>query len=73
MHPEKYLRYLVPTSLFGTARTKEILTSNPITDLARQDARDFDLKRALAKREGTGMPGPKQLAKQFKRWEKRLA
>lgn len=38
MHPEKYLRYLVPTSLFGTARTKEILTSNPITDLARQDA-----------------------------------
>ena len=38
MHPEKYLRYLVPTSLFGIARTKEILTSNPITDLARQDA-----------------------------------
>jgi argininosuccinate lyase len=33
----------------------------------------FDLKRALAKREGTGMPGPKQLARQFKRWEKRLA
>jgi argininosuccinate lyase len=32
----------------------------------------FDLKRALAKREGTGMPGPKQVAKQFKRWEKLL-
>ena len=32
----------------------------------------FDLQRALAKREGTGMPGPKQVAKQFKRWEKRL-
>src|SRR4051812_35963535 len=33
----------------------------------------FDLKRALAKREGTGMPGPKQVAKQFSRWKKRLA
>jgi argininosuccinate lyase len=32
----------------------------------------FDLKRALAKREGTGMPGPKQIAKQFKRWKKIL-
>jgi argininosuccinate lyase len=32
----------------------------------------FDLQRALAKRVGTGMPGPKQVAKQFKRWEKRL-
>jgi argininosuccinate lyase len=28
----------------------------------------FDLKRALAKRSGTGMPGPKQLAKQLARW-----
>ena len=33
----------------------------------------FDLKRALAKREGTGMPGPKQVAKQFARWKKVLA
>ena len=33
----------------------------------------FDLKRALAKREGTGMPGPKQLARQFARWKKRLS
>ena len=32
----------------------------------------FDLKRALAKREGTGMPGPKQVAKQFARWRKAL-
>ncbi|NBQ57979.1 MAG: argininosuccinate lyase, partial [Opitutaceae bacterium] len=32
----------------------------------------FDLKRALAKRTGTGMPGPKQVAKQFARWEKVL-
>jgi argininosuccinate lyase len=29
----------------------------------------FDLKRGLAKRVGSGMPGPKQIAKQFKRWE----
>jgi len=33
----------------------------------------FDLKRALAKRTGIGMPGPTQIAKQFKRWEKLLA
>ena len=32
----------------------------------------FDLQRALAKRNGTGMPGPKQVARQFKRWEKLL-
>src|SRR5918993_3838237 len=38
MRPEKYLRYLVPTSLFGTARTKEILTSNPVIEVIRKDA-----------------------------------
>ncbi len=32
----------------------------------------FDLTSALAKRTGTGMPGPAQLAKQFTRWEKLL-
>ncbi|MBX3751765.1 MAG: argininosuccinate lyase [Opitutaceae bacterium] len=32
----------------------------------------FDLKRALAARTGTGMPGPKQIAKQFARWQKTL-
>ena len=32
----------------------------------------FDLERALAKRTGTGMPGPKQIAKQFARWTKLL-
>lgn len=32
----------------------------------------FDLKRALAKRTGPGMPGPAQVAKQFKRWKKLL-
>ena len=32
----------------------------------------FDLKRALANRTGTGMPGPKQVAKQFARWQKAL-
>jgi argininosuccinate lyase len=32
----------------------------------------FDLKRALAKRVGTGMPGPKQVARQFARWKKAL-
>jgi argininosuccinate lyase len=32
----------------------------------------FDLSRALAKRTGTGMPGPAQVAKQFTRWKKTL-
>ncbi len=32
----------------------------------------FDLNRALAKRAGTGMPGPAQVARQFARWEKQL-
>ncbi len=32
----------------------------------------FDLKRALSKRTGTGMPGPAQVAKQFARWKRAL-
>lgn len=32
----------------------------------------FDLRRALAKRTGTGMPGPVQVQKQFARWRKLL-
>ncbi|MEO6876381.1 MAG: argininosuccinate lyase [Opitutaceae bacterium] len=32
----------------------------------------FNLKRALEKRTGPGMPGPAQITKQFKRWEKAL-
>ncbi len=35
-------------------------------------AKVFDLKRAFAKRRGTGMPGPTQLARQFARWRKLL-
>ena len=33
----------------------------------------FDLKRAMAKRAGTGMPGPGQIKKQTARWRKLLA
>jgi argininosuccinate lyase len=36
-------------------------------------AKVFDLRRALAKREGTGMPGPRQVARQIARWKKLLA
>jgi len=32
----------------------------------------FDLKKAMARRKGTGMPGPAQIARQFKRWQKLL-
>ncbi len=32
----------------------------------------FDLKRAMAMRKGTGMPGPTQVKKQLARWKKAL-
>jgi argininosuccinate lyase len=32
----------------------------------------FDIERALAKRTGTGMPGPRQIARQLKRWQAAL-
>ena len=32
----------------------------------------FDLRTAMARRTGTGMPGPAQVALQFRRWEKLL-
>lgn len=35
---EKYFRYIIPSSVFGTHRTKEILNSNPITTVNRKDA-----------------------------------
>lgn len=35
---KKYFRYLIPVSLFGTARTKEILNVNPTLTLSRKDA-----------------------------------
>lgn len=38
MKPEKYFRYLVPTTLFGTARTKQILQVNPTIAIQRKDA-----------------------------------
>ena len=33
----------------------------------------FDLQRAAERRQGTGMPGPKQVQRQLRRWQKRLA
>ncbi|HEU0110943.1 MAG TPA: magnesium/cobalt transporter CorA [Flavisolibacter sp.] len=35
---EKYFRYLIPSSIFGSRRTKEILSGNPITLENRKDA-----------------------------------
>jgi magnesium transporter len=35
---EKYFRYFIPVSLFGTSRTKEILNVNPTLNLARKEA-----------------------------------
>lgn len=35
---KKYFRYLMPVSLFGTSRTKEILSINPTINISRKDA-----------------------------------
>jgi magnesium transporter len=35
---EKYFRYFIPLSLFGTSRTKEILSVNPTLNIGRKDA-----------------------------------
>jgi magnesium transporter len=35
---KKYFRYLIPVSLFGTNRTKEILNVNPTLNISRKDA-----------------------------------
>ena len=43
MRPEKYLRYLVPTSLFGIGRTKEILHINPTAPPQRKDAEEVHI------------------------------
>ena len=37
---EKYFRYFIPSTLFGTHRTREILNSNPITNISRKDAEE---------------------------------
>ena len=38
LKPEKYLRYLVPINLFGTGRTREILSHNPTVIPLREDS-----------------------------------
>ena len=50
---------------------EEVLKVHPA--FGKDWAKVFDLTRALANRKGTGMPGPKQLAKQLKRWRSRLS
>lgn len=39
MKAKRYIRYLVPTSLFGTQRTKQIVNVNPTVETRRQDAK----------------------------------
>lgn len=43
MSPQKYLRYLMLPSLFGTARTKEILQVNPTIVPQREEAQDVKI------------------------------
>ncbi|MBS1919823.1 MAG: magnesium/cobalt transporter CorA [Bacteroidetes bacterium] len=40
IRPSKYLRYLYPLNLFGTQRTKEILSVNPTAVSQREEAAD---------------------------------
>ncbi|HEX2535086.1 MAG TPA: CorA family divalent cation transporter, partial [Chitinophagaceae bacterium] len=40
LRSEKYLRYIVPSSLLGTHRTKEILTASQAVSPTRADAQD---------------------------------
>lgn len=39
MRAKRYIRYLIPSSLFGTQRTKQIVNVNPTVETQRQDAR----------------------------------
>ena len=48
----------------------DVKTIHP--SFGRDWATSFDLIKAMARRTGTGMPGPAQLARQFQRWQKLL-
>jgi argininosuccinate lyase len=48
----------------------EVKTVHPA--FGRDWVTSFHLTKAMARRTGTGMPGPAQVARQFKRWEKLL-
>lgn len=43
IRPEKYLRYLYPPILFGTRRTREILTINPTVIPQREEAQEVKI------------------------------
>jgi len=43
LKPEKYLRYLVPLNLFGTRRTREILSQNPTIIPLREDSKEVKI------------------------------
>ncbi|HVF95939.1 MAG TPA: magnesium/cobalt transporter CorA [Flavisolibacter sp.] len=40
MKAKRYIRYLVPTSLFGTQRTKQIVNVNPTVEARRRDVKE---------------------------------
>ena len=43
LRPEKYLRYLYLPNLFGTRRTKEILSINPTVIPHREEAKEVSV------------------------------
>ena len=56
-----------PLNLLSTADVKQVHAG-----FGPDWAKVFDLRRAMEGRGGTGMPGPKQIERQFARWEKIL-
>ena len=44
IQPEKYLKYLVPLNLFGTRRTREILSQNPTVIPLREDSKEIRIR-----------------------------
>jgi argininosuccinate lyase len=60
-----------------TGKPLDRLTLTELKSVDKQFGRDaldvFDLKRAMAKRNLTGAPGTKEVAKQLARWRKQLS
>jgi len=57
----------VPLNQLAFADVKQIHPA-----FGRDWVQSFDLTKAMARRTGTGMPGPAQVARQFRRWAKIL-
>ena len=64
--PEKYLRYLVPLNLFGTKRTREILSQNPTIIPLREDSKEIRITVYDYNADTLEMDEPKDVKECFK-------